>query len=89
MRIKTIHVYTLGDPAVGVGEEGATIEASGDFIIDLEGYDPVERSSLLFSFKTRIRTAFAQIWDGKIHVDFEYSDDNQEKQNDIVEDRVV
>lgn len=76
--IKSVHIYTNGDPGVGIPGDGVTIQADGDFLIDLEALDPADRQSELNAFREKLKDAFAVIWTdepAKVVFDFELAEE--------------
>lgn len=71
LKVKSAIAYTRGDASVGIGGEGVTIKAQGDYILDLEHLTPEERQPALEAFRTKLADAFAEIWDDKVIVLFD------------------
>lgn len=71
LTIKSALVYTKGDASVGIGGEGVTITATGDYILDLEHLTPEERKPAMDAFRAKLNEAFSEIWDEQIHVVFD------------------
>jgi len=75
MKIKTISVFTRGDVTAGVGSENATIEADGDFLIDLSIYPESSRKNVLTTFLEDIEKAFSTVWGERAYAVVDASDD--------------
>lgn len=77
-QVSTLHLWTDGDPRVGIPGETAEVSAPG-FLISSQIYDPETFQTRLDEFKQQIVAAFGLIWEDKVHAlyDFELEAENR------------
>lgn len=71
-QISVVHIWTDGDPSVGISGESAEIQATGQNLIDLEALDAEDRRSALETYRQKIGGVFSDLWDAPAKVLFDF-----------------
>lgn len=70
--IRSAYVFTPGDPDVGINGDSASIEADGDFLIDLSELDEQDAEAAIDSFRKSLKTTFSELWGDHAQVIFDF-----------------
>lgn len=77
LKISTLHLWTNGDPAVGIGGDTAEVSSPG-WLLNSDDHDPESFKALLDQFRGEMIKTFSLIWDDKVYAlyDFELHEEN-------------
>ncbi|HDS1721721.1 hypothetical protein NPS53_09425 [Pseudomonas putida] len=70
--ISVVHVWTDGDPSVGISGESVEIQATGQNIIDLDTLEAEDRRPALETYRQKIGSLFSDLWDAPAKVLFDF-----------------
>lgn len=74
MQVKSIYIWSDGDPSVGINGDSCTIKTDGDFIFESDEFNSgnIEEARLL------LERAFDILWGDNIHVMFDFENKEPE-----------
>ncbi|MEA8592103.1 hypothetical protein PZT57_26015 [Pseudomonas aeruginosa] len=85
-QIQKLHLWTAGDPSVGISGETAEVSAPG-WLISSQDYDPDGFRERLEEFRQKVREAFEVIWPNeKVHTSYDFELAEEDAQLNAVAD---